>query len=104
MLEQQVLVLDLFISCKILFKMKLKEITSYLESLAPLSSQASYDNCGLIVGDSNQEITSALICLDSIEAIVDEAIDKGCNLIIAHHPIVFSGLKKITGKNSNRVN
>ena len=98
MLEQQVLVLDLFISCKILFKMKLKEITSYLESLAPLSSQASYDNCGLIVGDSNQEITSALICLDSTEAIVDEAIEKGCNLIIAHHPIVFSGLKKITGK------
>ncbi len=79
--------------------MKIKEITSYLESLAPLSSQASYDNCGLIVGNSEMEITSALICLDSTEAIVDEAIEKGCNLIIAHHPIVFSGLKKLNGKN-----
>ena len=79
--------------------MKIKEITSYLESLAPLSSQASYDNCGLIVGNSQMEITSALICLDSTEAIIDEAIEKGCNLIIAHHPIVFSGLKKLNGKN-----
>jgi dinuclear metal center YbgI/SA1388 family protein len=78
--------------------MKIKEIIAYLESLAPLSSQASYDNCGLIVGNSETEITSALICLDSTEAIIDEAIEKGCNLIIAHHPIVFSGLKKITGK------
>ena len=78
--------------------MKIKEIIAYLESLAPLSSQASYDNCGLIVGNSETEITSTLICLDSTEAIVDEAIEKGCNLIIAHHPIVFSGLKKITGK------
>lgn len=79
--------------------MKIKEITSYLESLAPLSSQASYDNCGLIVGDFNTEVTSALICLDSTEAIVDEAIQKGSNLIIAHHPIVFSGLKKLNGSN-----
>lgn len=79
--------------------MKIKDITSYLESLAPLSSQANYDNCGLIVGDPNTEITSALICLDSIESVVDEAIHKGCNLIIAHHPIVFSGLKKLNGKN-----
>lgn len=80
-------------------KIKIKEITSYLESLAPLSSQASYDNCGLIVGDPNTEITSALICLDSTEVVIDEAIQKGCNLIIAHHPIVFSGLKKLNGKN-----
>lgn len=79
--------------------MKIKEITSYLESLAPLSSQANYDNCGLIVGNNETEITSALICLDSTEAIVDEAIEKGCNLIIAHHPIIFSGLKKLNGKN-----
>ena len=77
--------------------MKIKDITSYLESLAPLSSQASYDNCGLIVGNMNAEVTSALICLDSTEAVVDEAIKKGCNLIIAHHPIVFSGLKKLNG-------
>lgn len=79
--------------------MKIKEITSYLESLAPITSQASYDNCGLIVGDFDTEITAALICLDCTEEIVDEAIQKGCNLIIAHHPIIFSGLKKLTGKN-----
>ncbi len=79
--------------------MKIKEITSYLEFLAPLSSQASYDNSGLIVGNADTVVTSALICLDSTEAIVDEAIEKGCNLIIAHHPIVFSGIKKLNGKN-----
>lgn len=79
--------------------MTIKEITSFLESLAPLSSQESYDNSGLIVGNQNGELTKALICLDSTEAVVDEAIENGCNLIIAHHPIVFKGLKKLTGKN-----
>lgn len=79
--------------------MKLQEITSYLESIAPLSYQESYDNAGLICGSDDMEITGALICLDSIEAVVDEAIVMGCNLIIAHHPIVFSGLKKLNGKN-----
>ena len=74
--------------------MKIKEITDFLESLAPLSSQENYDNCGLIVGDENEACSSALITLDCIETTVDEAISKGCNLIIAHHPIIFSGLKK----------
>lgn len=76
---------------------KISEVTSYLESLAPLSSQESYDNCGLIVGDANSEVTEVLISLDCIESTVDEAIERGCNLIISHHPIVFSGLKKING-------
>ena len=79
--------------------MKIKEITNFLESLALLSSQESYDNCGLIVGDSSVEFQKALITLDCIEATVDEAIEQGCNLIIAHHPIVFSGLKQLNGKN-----
>ncbi|MCO5260896.1 MAG: Nif3-like dinuclear metal center hexameric protein [Crocinitomicaceae bacterium] len=79
--------------------MTVKDITNYLESLAPLTSQESYDNSGLIVGDKNTPVTQALICLDSTEAIVDEAIATGCNLIIAHHPIVFKGLKSLTGKN-----
>lgn len=79
--------------------MRIHEVISHLESLAPLSSQESYDNSGLIVGDRNTEITSALISLDCTEIIVDEAIRKGCNLIIAHHPIVFKGLKSFTGKN-----
>lgn len=78
--------------------MQLKEIIQYLESLAPLSSQESYDNSGLITGNIDTEITQALICLDSTEEVVDEAIENGCNLIIAHHPIVFKGLKSLTGK------
>ncbi len=79
--------------------MKLKEITNCIESIAPLSYQESYDNAGLICGNAEMEINSALICLDSIEAVIDEAIVLGCNLVIAHHPIIFSGLKKINGKN-----
>lgn len=78
--------------------MQIKEITNYLESLAPLSSQESYDNSGLLVGDVNKTLTKALICLDSTEEVVDEAIAHHCNLIIAHHPIVFKGLKSLTGK------
>ena len=79
--------------------MIIKDVTSYLESLAPLQTQASFDNCGLIVGDDSNEVTGIISCLDCMEEVVDEAIRKGCNLIIAHHPIVFKGLKKITGKN-----
>lgn len=79
--------------------MKLKQITSYLEELAPKAYQESYDNSGLITGNSEMEITKAIICLDAIEEVLDEAIAKGANLVIAHHPIVFSGLKSFTGKN-----
>jgi dinuclear metal center YbgI/SA1388 family protein len=79
--------------------MKIKEIIESIEEFAPLSYQESYDNAGLIVGDKNQNCTGVLLCLDSVEAVLEEAILKGCNLVIAHHPIVFSGLKKITGKN-----
>jgi dinuclear metal center YbgI/SA1388 family protein len=77
--------------------MKLFELTSYLESLAPLSSQESYDNSGLIVGDPNMEVTGALISLDCIESIVEEAIEKNCNVVVAHHPILFKGLKRLNG-------
>lgn len=79
--------------------MLLKEITNELEKFAPLSYQESYDNCGLLTGHKDQELTGALLCLDCTEAIIDEAIQKKCNLIIAHHPIIFSGLKKINGNN-----
>ena len=79
--------------------MRIKEVTSIIEALAPLSYQESYDNAGLIVGNNEDEVSGVLICLDSVESIVDEAISKNCNLIIAHHPIVFSGLKKLNGKN-----
>ena len=79
--------------------MKIKEITQFLEEIAPLNYQESYDNSGLIVGDENMQVTSVLVCLDSVEEVIEEAIENGCNLIIAHHPIIFSGLKKINGKN-----
>src|SRR5690606_34132191 len=79
--------------------MKVSEVTQYLESLAPRADQESYDNSGLLTGNPEQEITGILITLDCIETIVEEAIQKKCNLIIAHHPIIFKGLKKITGSN-----
>ncbi len=78
--------------------MRLKEITNFLESIAPLSYQEGYDNAGLICGNEDMEIAGAVICLDSTEVIVDEAIANGYNLIISHHPIVFGGLKKFNGK------
>lgn len=79
--------------------MQLKEIIQFLEDKAPSSLQESYDNSGLICGHSAMEIKGAIICLDSTEDIIDEAIRHGFNLVIAHHPIVFSGIKKLNGKN-----
>jgi dinuclear metal center YbgI/SA1388 family protein len=79
--------------------MKVKDITEYLETIAPKAYQESYDNSGLLTGEPLQEVTGALVTLDCIEAVVDEAIAKKSNLIIAHHPIIFKGLKKITGSN-----
>ena len=78
--------------------MKLHELTNYLESLAPLTYQEDYDNSGLIVGHPDKEINSALVSLDCTEAVVDDAMAKGCQVIISHHPIVFKGLKKLNGK------
>lgn len=79
--------------------MKLKEIISVLESFAPLYYQESYDNSGLLIGDEQQEISSAILSVDVTEEVVDEAIETGSNLIIAHHPVIFTGIKKLTGKN-----
>ncbi|MFN6039647.1 MAG: Nif3-like dinuclear metal center hexameric protein [Bacteroidota bacterium] len=80
-------------------KVKVKNISDLIESIAPLQLQEHYDNSGLLVGSPETEVTGILLCLDSTEEVVDEAIRLGCNLIIAHHPIIFSGLKKINGKN-----
>src|SRR5690554_4651668 len=79
--------------------MKVRELTKYLEQLAPLALQEPYDNSGLLVGDPEMEIKQALIALDCTEAVLDEAIQRGCNLVITHHPIVFKGLKRLTGSN-----
>ena len=79
--------------------MKIQEITSFLESVAPISLQESYDNAGLLTGNSQWDCTGIITTLDATEDVVLEAIEKKCNLIVAHHPIIFGGLRKITGKN-----
>lgn len=79
--------------------MKIAEIIHTIEEFAPISYQENYDNAGLLVGDKLADCTGVLICLDAIEAVIDEAIAKKLNLVVAHHPIIFSDLKKITGKN-----
>lgn len=78
---------------------KIKDIIQYLEGIAPAAYQESYDNARLITGNSSTPVTNLLITLDVTEEVVQEAIDKNCNLIIAHHPIVFKGLKSLTGRN-----
>lgn len=80
--------------------MKLIDILHYLNELIPFSFQEEYDNSGLQVGNPEQEILEALITLDVTEAVLEEAIKKNCNLIISHHPLIFAGLKSISGKNA----
>lgn len=79
--------------------MQLKELCSFLDSDVPLSLQEGYDNSGIQIGVPGTELTSALLTIDVTDEVVDEAIKYGCNLIISHHPLIFSGLKKIAGKN-----
>ena len=76
-----------------------KHIIAELERWAPSIWQESYDNGGLIVGSLEMEVSGVLCCLDCTEEIVQEAIDRKCNVVLAHHPIVFGGLKKLTGQN-----
>ena len=78
---------------------KIKDIIKVIEEFAPINYQESFDNSGLVVGDVNKEIDKALLTLDVTEEVVDEAIGIGANIIISHHPVIFSGLKKITGGN-----
>ena len=77
--------------------MKVKDVVHILEELAPPAYAEDFDNTGLLVGDKNAAITGILVTLDTLESVVDEAISKKCNLIVSFHPIIFSGLKKITG-------
>lgn len=79
--------------------MLIKEVINIIEEFAPLNYAEDFDNVGLLVGNASEEVKGALITLDTLEATVDEAIAKNCNLIISFHPIIFSGLKKLTGKN-----
>ncbi len=79
--------------------MQIKDITSAIEQLAPLPYAEGFDNVGLLTGSRQTEVTGVLVTLDTLEAVVDEAIEKDCNLIVSFHPIIFSGLKKLTGSN-----
>ncbi|WP_026450586.1 Nif3-like dinuclear metal center hexameric protein [Aequorivita capsosiphonis] len=78
--------------------MKVKDVIALLEELSPLSYSEGFDNTGLLVGDENTKVSGILVTLDTLEQVVDEAIENNCNLIVSFHPIIFSGLKKITGK------
>lgn len=79
--------------------MRIKEIIQTIEQLAPIPLQEEYDNSGVQVGDVNQEAAGALLCIDVTENVVEEAVSLGCNLIVAHHPLLFKPLRKITGRN-----
>ncbi len=78
--------------------MKIADIISAIEDFAPLQYQESYDNSGLQVGNPADEAKGVLLTLDATEAILEEAISRGCNMIVAHHPLLFSGLKRISGR------
>ena len=73
--------------------MKINEIVDYLENLFPQNLQEDYDNSGLIIGDLENEVSSILICLDCVEAVIDEDIKSKCKLIIYHHPLILGGIK-----------
>jgi len=79
--------------------MNVKSICELIEEVAPLALQESYDNAGLLVGDPQMAINSVLICIDVTEEVIEEALLKSCNLIVSHHPLIFSGLKRLTGQN-----
>ncbi|WP_439183040.1 Nif3-like dinuclear metal center hexameric protein [Carboxylicivirga taeanensis] len=80
--------------------MQIQEIINELEKFAPAALKEDFDNVGLLVGNASTEARGVLITLDITEKVVDEAIEKGCNLVVAHHPIMLSGLKKINGRNA----
>ena len=76
--------------------MKIQQVLDALEQFAPLPLQESWDNAGLQIGLTEAEVSGALLCLDVTEAVVDEAVRKGCNMVVSHHPLLFRGLKTIS--------
>jgi dinuclear metal center YbgI/SA1388 family protein len=78
-------------------RMTIKNISDYLEKIAPLNQAEDFDNVGLLIGNETTEVKGVLVTLDTLEETIDEAIKKKCNLIISFHPIIFSGLKKLNG-------
>lgn len=80
-------------------KVTVNDVCIALEELAPLALQESYDNAGLLVGNRSMELTAVLLCIDITEEVIQEALATNCNMIISHHPLIFKGLKSITGRN-----
>lgn len=76
--------------------MKVKELTYFIESLAPVESAMGYDNPGLLIGSPDDEVKKVLITLDVTSEVVDEAVEKGCDFILSHHPVIWAGIKKLT--------
>ena len=79
--------------------MIVQNVIDHLQELAPLSYAEDFDNVGLLLGDRNEKVSGILVTLDTLEPVIDEAIEKKCNLIVSFHPIIFKGLKKLTGSN-----
>ena len=79
--------------------MIIQDVINHIETLAPLAYAEDFDNVGLLVGNKNTKLTGILVTLDTLETVVDEAIEKKCNLIVSFHPIIFNGLKTLTDKN-----
>ena len=79
--------------------MLIKDVIFQLEQLAPSFYAEDFDNTGLLVGNKNNTLNGILVTLDTLESVVDEAIDRKCNLIVSFHPIIFKGLKKLNGSN-----
>ena len=77
--------------------MLVKDVIAFLETIAPLSFQESYDNAGLQTGDPGMAVTAALLCVDVTGSVLDEAIRRKANLIISHHPLIFDGIRRLTG-------
>lgn len=78
--------------------LKVKDIAAAIEEFAPKGLQESYDNAGLQVGDPDMDVSAALLCLDVTEEVLDEALERRCNIIVSHHPLLFKGLKEVTGR------
>ena len=76
--------------------LKVKDIADVIEDFAPKRLQESYDNAGLQIGNPEMDVTAALLCLDVTEEVLDEAIERHCNMIVSHHPLLFKGLKEVT--------
>ena len=77
---------------------RIKDIIAVFEGMTPFNSQEDYDNSGLIIGDPEKEVSKILLCIDSTEAVIQEAKENSCELILAHHPIVFKGLKRFNSR------